>query len=119
MKRVLADQVEVWLSASRELQAAAPLPSGRGWDAQADAQAIAAMKAAWHRGRTAYERIEGAVAPLFPESDLATDARYDDYLNQLGSDGDAKPFDGEGVVGMHAIERILWADAVPSEVVAF
>jgi iron uptake system component EfeO len=119
MKRVLDDQVEVWLGASRELQDAAPLPQGRGWDASADASAISAMKHAWHRARTAYERIEGALAPLFPESDLATDARYDDYLANIGSEGDRTPFDAEGVIGMHAIERILWADQVPADVRAF
>jgi iron uptake system component EfeO len=77
------------------------------------------MRAAWHRGRTAYELIEGAIAPLFPESDTATDARYDDYLAHLGADGDADAFDAPGVIGMHALERISWADQIPAEVSSF
>jgi iron uptake system component EfeO len=119
MKALIATQIDAWLDASRELEAAAPLPADRGWDIARDAEAIARMKAAWHRARTAYEQIEGAVAPLFPESDLATDARYDDYLSELGSDGDPNAFDDQGVIGMHAIERILWADAIPAVVVEF
>ena len=43
--------------------------------------AIAAMTAAWVRARTAYEHIEGALAPLFPDLDAAIDARYDDFLD--------------------------------------
>jgi len=44
--------------ASIDLQAAAPTPAGRGWDATVDAAAIAAMKAAWVRARTAYEHAK-------------------------------------------------------------
>src|SRR4051812_7483215 len=53
--------------AAVELQSAAPI--GRGWNAQQDAEAIRLMKATWVRARAAYEHIEGAVAPLFPEID--------------------------------------------------
>jgi iron uptake system component EfeO len=114
MKLLITTQIDAWAEASRALHAAAPVPSGRGWDAAQDASAIAAMRADWHRARTAYEQIEGAIAPLFPESDLATDARYDDYLSTLGSGGDPAPFDDQGVIGMHAIERILWANEIPA-----
>jgi iron uptake system component EfeO len=119
MKRLIDTRLAEWQTASVALQQAAPLPAGRGWDAHADAPAIAAMRAAWARGRTAYELVEGAVAPLFPESDLATDARYEYFLAPLGSAGDPDPFDARGVVGMHAIERVLWANAIPPDVVAF
>jgi iron uptake system component EfeO len=119
MKALIMGRVETWEKASRELQAQAPLTVGRGWDRERDASAIANMKKAWHEGRVAYELVEGAVAPLFPESDTATDARYDDYLATLGAVGDADAFDDSGVVGMHGIERILWADQVPREVVEF
>ena len=37
----------------------------------------------------------------------------------LGPTGDADLFDDQGVTGMHAIERILYADSIPAEVVAF
>ena len=79
------------------------------WDEAADADAIAAMTAAWLDARAAYERTEGALAPLFPDIDGAIDARYDDFLADLADDGDQDLFDNEGVTGMHAIERILFA----------
>jgi iron uptake system component EfeO len=78
------------------------------------------MKAAWIQARTAYEHVEGAVAPIFPDTDVAIDERYDGFLAALGPQGDADPFDGQGVTGMHAIERVLYAhDAVPPAVVTF
>ena len=119
MKQLISQQVDEWLAGSRELYEAAPTPDGRGWDAQKDAAAIAKMKSAWTRARVAYELVEGALAPLFPESDTATDARYDDYLSLIGAAGDPTPFDDQGVIGMHGIERVLWSDRIPAEVVEF
>ena len=110
----LAD-IDELLDAVKELQAAAPTPAGRGWDAALDADAIAGMKTAWYRARSAYERSEGLIAPLFPDTDAAIDARYEDFLAASGSDD--TPFDAQGVTGMHAIERILWADSTPGYVV--
>jgi iron uptake system component EfeO len=118
-KRLLAAKIDEWLVASKELRSAAPTPEGRGWDAQQDAATINAMKAAWQRARVAYEHIEGAIAPMFPESDMATDARYEDFLLKIGPGGDRIPFDGEGVIGSHGIERVLWADSTPEDVVRF
>jgi len=119
MKQQLQAQVTAFQKAAEELEAAAPSPTARGWDTSQDAQAVTAMKEAWTRGRVAYELVEGALAPLFPQSDIATDARYDDALATLGNAGDEDLFDAEGVTGMHAIERILWADSVPADVLAF
>lgn len=119
MKQWLQGQVHEFRLAAEAVQRAAPTPTGRGWSATEDAEALRAMRDAWRRARTAYERVEGALAPLFPESDVATDARYDDFLATLGAVGDPAPFDDRGVVGAHAIERILWADRVPPEVVGF
>lgn len=119
MKAMISAQLLEWERASRDLADAAPLPADRGWSASEDAEAIERMKQAWHRAREAYELIEGAIAPTFPESDAATDARYDDFLQQIGPVGDRTPFDDQGVVGMHAIERILWADSTPPVVIAF
>ncbi|RYZ05665.1 MAG: EfeM/EfeO family lipoprotein [Myxococcales bacterium] len=119
MKQWLVSKIRDFRSAAQALHDAAPVPAGRGWDKQADARAIQEMKDAWGRAREAYELVEGAVAPLFPESDTATDARYDDFLTTLGAGGDPKPFDAEGIVGVHAIERILWADSIPPETVEF
>jgi iron uptake system component EfeO len=118
MQASIAVEIDGWLAASRSLCEAMPLPVGRGWDATLDADAIAAMKAAWRSARVHYEHIEGAVAPLFPELDAATDARYDDFLSELPG-GDADLFDDQGVTGMHAIERILYSPTIPAEVVSF
>jgi iron uptake system component EfeO len=102
--------------AARELQAAAPT---HAWSATADAAAITAMRDAWRRTRVAYELVEGATAPLFPDIDFAIDARYDDYLVELGPDGDPNAFDDTGATGMHSIERILFAPDIRAEVLAF
>ncbi len=67
-------------SRDQDLQAAAPTPTGRGWDTTLDATAIANMKLTWIRCRTSYEHIEGALAPIFPDIDISIDARYDDFL---------------------------------------
>lgn len=115
---LLAD-IETLLQAVKDIQAAAPEPPDRGWDAQKDAAAIQSMREAWVRARTAYEHVEGALAPLFPNLDFSIDARYDDFMTQLAPAGDADLFDDKGVTGMHAVERILYSDSTPARVVAF
>ena len=102
-----------------ELQTAAPAPQGRGWDKTLDADAIAKMKAAWTKARAAYELVEGAIAPIFPDLDAAVDERYDGFLANLAGKGDDDLFDDQGVTGMHGVERILFSDAQPAEVVTF
>jgi iron uptake system component EfeO len=101
---------------ARELQASAP---NHAWDATADAAAITTMQGAWKRTRVAYEHVEGAIVALFPEIDTTLDARYEDMAGKLGSDGDLDLFDGRGVTGMHAIERILYAPTIRPEVLTF
>jgi iron uptake system component EfeO len=119
MQQALQVQLtELW-TAAKDLQAAAPTPTGRGWDKTMDAAAITAMKAAWVRTRDAYEHVEGATAPIFPDADVAIDERYDGYLADIGAAGDADFFDDQGVTGMHGIERILYADVIPPGVVEF
>jgi iron uptake system component EfeO len=103
---------------SQMLQAAAPTPSDRGWDATMDATAITAMKTAWAGCRTAYEHIEGATAPIFPDIDATIDSRYDDFLAALPN-GDSYLFDDMGVTGMHAVERILYANVEPARVITY
>jgi len=110
---LLAD-VKALNRAASDIAAAAP---DHAWDPDADADAITAMTNAWLAARAAYERTEGAIAPLFPDIDFAIDARYDDFLTELGDDGDQDLFDNEGVTGMHAIERILFARTTPESVV--
>lgn len=112
---VLGKDVKALRAAALELKKAAP-DVERGWS-EADQPAITATTNAWLRARSAYERSEGAIAPLFPDIDAAIDARYDDFLEALSPDGDPNPFDGEGVTGMHAIERILFAKTIPASVI--
>jgi iron uptake system component EfeO len=119
MHDTLATEIEAFLKAATDLQNAAPTTTGRGWVTSQDAAAIAAMRDAWKSVRSAYERIEGAIAPLFPEIDYAVDARYDDFLSQLNGQGDGYLFDDQGVTGQHAVERILYSDGVPAHVVEF
>ncbi len=104
------------VTGAKALQAAAPT---HAWDATADAAAITAMETAWLQTRTAYEHVEGATAPIFPEFDQSMDNRYDDFLTELGSAGDSYLFDDVGVTGMHAIERILYANVIPQKVIDF
>jgi iron uptake system component EfeO len=112
MTQNLADMVQ----AARELQAAAPT---RGWNVVTDAPAINKMRDAWRRVRVAWEQVEGAVAPMFDDQNVTMDSRYEAFLLARGSHGDPYLFDANGVIGMHAIERILFAPVTRSEVVAF
>ncbi|MDX2021883.1 MAG: EfeM/EfeO family lipoprotein [Deltaproteobacteria bacterium] len=117
LKQHLAATVNDWVAASVALHDAAPVGNEHGWAGEGDA--LARMKKAWTEARRAYELVEGALAPLFPESDVATDSRYEDFLVRSGGAIDSNMFDDVGVVGMHAIERILWADAIAPSVLAY
>lgn len=70
----------------------------------------------WREARAHYEHVEGAIAVLFPETDADVDGRYE-HVVELRSDPD--PLDGEGFVGMHAIERVLFAREIPEAVHTF
>ena len=99
--------------AARELQTVAPT---RAWSPVADAAAIMRMQTAWMEMRKAWEFVEGAVAPMFAGLNETMDARYEDML---GRNGDSYLFDADGVIGMHAIERILFAPSIRREVLEF
>jgi iron uptake system component EfeO len=104
-------------TASTALCDAAPAADADGWSAGTDASAVTAMKGAWTDARARYEHVEGAIAVLFPDLDYSTDARYEDFLAEEGPD--LALFDDQGVTGVHGIERVLWSDTIPAEVVAF
>jgi iron uptake system component EfeO len=110
-------ELEALVRAARNLQAASPT---RAWT-PGDAAAIAEMRDAWRRARTAYEHSEGAIVALFPELDASLDGRYEDQLTagETGGDGERDAFDARGFVGMHAIERVLFAPVIRPEVIAF
>lgn len=105
--QLLAD-IGALKTAAVELQANAPTEVWTPSD-------VASMRAAWKSARVAYERAEGAIAPIFPDIDAAIDERYDGFL-EAGADRDL--FDGVGVTGMHGVERILFADITPAAVIA-
>ncbi len=120
MHAALLVDIQAMRAAAVDIQASVPTPPDRGWDAELDAEAIAKTRGAWVDARTSYEHVEGALASLFPAIDASIDARYDDFLTQLAAEGgDADLFDDAGVTGMHAIERIVYADAIPQHVVDF
>ncbi len=77
------------------------------------------MQKAWLGAREAYEHIEGALAPIFPDVDRSLDFRYEGFLVSLDGKGDADLFDDKGVIGMHAAERILFLETTPPNVIAF
>ena len=110
MHTFLMMEIQGLNQAALDLQAAAPAAFSPGWDPAKDSgAAIDAMKEAWTRTRLHWERIEGPLAPMFPDIDAAIDSRYEDLLAALNGAGDPDPFDGQGMIGMHAIERILYA----------
>jgi iron uptake system component EfeO len=102
--------------AATKLQSAAPAPDDDGWNATVNAPAVEAMRTQWRRTRI-YEKVEGAIAVLFPEFDVSSDERYDGFLTDNGADGNL--FDDQNVTGVHAIERILWSDQISPSVRAF
>jgi iron uptake system component EfeO len=116
VKAYVTDEIGHLHAAAVALRDAAPAPDDDGWNVTADADAVAQMRVHWSEARVSYERIEGAIAVLFPDLDAATDERYDGFLEE---GADTNLFDGEGVIGVHGIERILWADAHPPETVEF
>jgi iron uptake system component EfeO len=116
VKDYVGSELQKLTAATEALQKAAPDADDNGWNADADESAVDSMKKAWSQARDAYEHIEGAIAVLFPELDVSTDQRYDGFIAVQGDDD---LFDDQGVTGVHAIERILWADSIPERVVKF
>jgi iron uptake system component EfeO len=115
VKKFVGEQLDKLVTASEDLQKAAPEPDDNGWD-EADPQ-LEKMRTAWKAARSAYEHIEGPIAALFMELDVATDARYDAFIEENGADDNL--FDDQNVTGMHAIERILYSNQTPDYVVKF
>lgn len=119
--QLLRVQVHALHQAAIDFQDAAPLPPDRGWDAALDDAALVSMRNSWVAMRRAWESAEGVLPKLFPSSDGALDSRYEDLLapstDGAAAPGDPDPFDGSGVIGMHAVERILYAHDTPPAVV--
>lgn len=110
MQSLVLAEITALHQAAQDLQNAAPPTFLQGWDVTQDSgAALANMKVAWTRTRIHWERTEGVIEPMFGMLDESMDSRYEDMLAVLGGAGDPDPFDGEGMIGMHAVERILYA----------
>ena len=116
VKAHIQDHLDDFSEAVTTLQAAVPAPDSDGWSAATDPAAVESMRAAWKNARVAYESVEGALAVVFPDLDTTLDARYDAFIEAAPDDN---LFDDSGVTGMHGVERILWADSIPADVLAF
>lgn len=116
VKAYVSQNLTTLKTSASALRAAAPAADSDGWNASADAAALTKMRAEWKKARAAYEHVEGAIAVLFPELDVSSDERYDGFI---ATEGDDNLFDGEGVTGIHAVERILWSNETPSSVHEF
>ena len=109
----IVDDLDAMIVAALNLQASAPT---RAWSATKDADAIRDMQEAWKRMRRSWEHVEGAINALFPDVDDELVRRYEEML---GEHGDQNLFDATGVIGMHAIERILYSQTIRPEVITF
>lgn len=116
VKTYISAELQALNAAAVALQAAAPAADADGWNATDDAAAVATMRAEWKNARVHYENIEGAIAVLFPNLDASTDERYDGFIAEAADDN---LFDGEGVTGVHGIERIIFSDVIPASIVTF
>ncbi|MFT5434795.1 MAG: hypothetical protein ACI9OJ_005509, partial [Myxococcota bacterium] len=90
------------------LEAAVPPPDADGWSDSTEAAAVLTMREHWRQARVAYQKIWPFVAVLHPAEEAELDLLLDVYLNEPSDE----------FVGMHAIERILWADAIDAAVLA-
>lgn len=102
-------------AAAEALHDAVPAADPDGWNAKDDASAVEAMRAAWLKARAAYTAVEVPASTLFPELHRRLDSDYDDLIVDSP---DTFLFDEHGVRGLQAVERILWSDAIPANVLA-
>lgn len=107
-------QFDAFAEATEALRDAAPTPDADGWNAKDDAVAVASMRAAWLKARAAYTSVEVLASTLYPELHYRLDTDYDDLIvDNL----DTFSFDEHGVMGLQAVERILWSDEIPAHVI--
>ncbi len=115
-KALLVERAEALHDSVVALCAAAPAPAEGGWVHPRDDAAIKAMIAAWHNARKAGAGLEGALALLPPGRAADIQGAYETAL-EAGPDPD--PFDDRGFIGLHAMERVIWAERVPAPVLAY
>ena len=98
------------------LQSFTASPDANGWNVDDDAASVITMKQQWKNARLSSERVQGVIAALFPALDRATGGRWDGFIDEAADDN---VFDDAGVTGVHGVERILFSDEVPADVLAF
>lgn len=84
-------------------------PRDRAWNAQADPALVERMRTAWKAAHRAAVAVTEPLSELFPQAGRM-DSNWDREIDRVQRD--ENPFDDIGVTGLHAIERILWADVV-------
>ncbi len=124
MHDALQTDLTALVDGTTALQAAAP---DHPWD-NTD-PAVPTMQAAWIKARNAYEHIEGATAPIFPDIDVSIDGRVEDFGPDPGLGvltTNCNVFSGLDpstnmpcFTGLHAAERIMYANSVPAAVIAY
>ena len=112
-KALIQGRFDDFAAAAKALRDAAPAPDHDGWNAGDDAAAVTAMRAAWLKARAAYTAVEVPASTLFAEIHHGVDTDYDDLLAE---GADTSPFDDHGVIGLQAVERILWSNAIAAHV---
>ena len=110
----LVADIAVLVKASATLGQQAPAGA---WDQTRDQAAIVDER---HLGPRAdgLRAHRGGDCAAISELDGSLDARYDDQLGAANGKDD-NLFDGEGITGLHAVERILWSDSIPEAVATF
>lgn len=116
--------LDALVTSAKTLQAAAP---DHPWDATDPA--VPMMEAAWIDARHAYEHVEGATAPVFPDIDISIDGRVEDFGPDPGLGvltTNCNVFSGLDpstnmpcFTGLHAAERIMYVNSVPAAVIAY
>lgn len=112
-KALIQSHFDDFALATRALRDAAPGPDQDGWNAKDDAAALTAMRAAWLKARAAYTAVEVPASTLFPDLHHSVDTDYDDLIAE---GADTSSFDDHGVIGLQAVERILWSNAISANV---
>jgi hypothetical protein len=113
-KALFQSRFDAFAAAAEALRDAAPAPDADGWNARDDAAAVASMRSAWLKARAAYTSVEVLASTLYPELHGRLDTDYDDLI---ADSADSFSFDEHGVMGLQAVERILWSDAIPGHVI--
>lgn len=116
VKTFIDSRLSMMQTCAESLQSHAPAADADGWNLTDDAAAVAAMRADWSCLRDTYESVESAMAVVFPDYDYSLDQRYDEFVSLMA---DENPFDDQIVIGVHAVERILWAGEAPTTTTDF